>query len=424
MKILEKIKSFKSEFVRNVILVMTGTAISQVIAISVTPILTRNYTPEDFGFLLIYLSTLTIVGTFSTGKFEKAILLMKSERDIKKVVFLSLFISFFISFVLSLILFFGKSLILENFSFNESLYDWWYTLPFLLIIYSEYSVFNTILNYQKRFKKLSMVKVVKTISSVIISISCIFFIKDARGLILGEFLGYLIAFSYLLYLNSNFFRFDKKIIGESKIIAKRYKNFPIYSIPSDFMNMASFQMPAFFLTTYFGVGVTGFYSLMKRVLDAPVGLFSSSILEVFRQKASEQYLEKGNCKNLFVKTAKSLAILSIIPFIILFLFAPKLFAFVFGENWLIAGQYARILCIYYYFKFISSPLSYMFYIAEKQSINFLLQFYLFLTTILVFNLPRYIEITEFNLLWIYAVNLVFFYVVMFLFSFHFSKNHK
>ena len=423
-KILEKINSLKTEFVKNVLLVMTGTAISQAITLAVTPILTRNYSPEDFGVLLIYMSILTIVGTVSTGKYEKAILILKDEKAIKSIVFISLVISSLVSFLLFLVILFGKQFIIDTFSLKESLYNWSFTLPFLLIIYSEYIVLKVVLNYQKRFKKLSIARVIKTTSSILVSLFCIFFLKDARGLILGEIVGISMAFLYVFIFELNFFAFDKKDITDSKITAKKYKTFPIYSIPSDFMNMASFQMPAFFLTTYFGAGVTGFYSLMKRVLDAPLGLFSSSILEVFRQKAAEQYLEKGNCKKLFVKTAKNLAILSVIPFIALFFFAPKLFSFVFGEQWLIAGQFARILSLYYYFKFISSPLSYMFYIVEKLSINFVLQLYLLITTILILNLPRFIEITEFNLLGIYALNLVFFYIVMFLFSFHFSKNDK
>ncbi|GGD16903.1 lipopolysaccharide biosynthesis protein [Hyunsoonleella pacifica] len=422
-KILEKFQLLKSEFVRNVLLVMTGTAISQVIAIAVTPILTRNYSPDDFGFLLIYLSILTIAGTCSTGKYEKAILIVKTERNVKSIIFISLVISVITAFILFLIILFAKEFIIKSFDIRENLYSWLFTLPFLLIIYSEYNVLKVVLNFQRKFKTLSLSKVVKTISSVIISLFCIFFFKDARGLILGEIFGFTIAFIYVFVLTFNFYQFDKNIVVNSKIVSDRYKRFPIFSIPSDFMNMASFQMPAFFLTSYFGAGVTGFYSLMKRVLDAPIGLLSSSILEVFRQKAAEEYLQNGNCKSLFIKTAKNLVILSVIPFIVLFLTAPNLFSLIFGNEWFIAGKYARILSLYYFFKFISSPLSYMFYIAEKQNINFVLQLYLFVTTIIIFNLPKYISISEYYLLGIYSINLVIFYIILFVFSYSFAKNN-
>ena len=39
----------KSEFAKNVLTLMTGTTIAQAIPIAISPILTRLYTPEDFG---------------------------------------------------------------------------------------------------------------------------------------------------------------------------------------------------------------------------------------------------------------------------------------------------------------------------------------------------------------------------------------
>lgn len=419
-KIQEKLKSLKSEFVRNVLLVMTGTAVSQAIAIAVTPILTRNYLPEHFGFLLVYLSMLTIVGTSSTGKFERVILLLKSKSDIRKIVFLSTSVSILIFTLLFLLLYIGKRFLLGFLSIDEALYKWLYTLPFLIIVYSSYTVFGVVLNYQKNYKKLSVSKVIKTLTSVFVSLSCIFFLNDARGLILGEIFGFTFATIYIVWPNKTFLFFKNLVVKEVKDIALRYRYFPIFNIPADFMNISSSQMPAFFLTSFFGAGITGFYSLTKRVLDAPVNLFSSSVLEVFRQKAAEQYIAKGNCRSLFLKTAKNLSVVSLIPFIALFVFAPDLFAFVFGEEWYVAGQYARIFSIYYFFKFISSPLSYMFFIAEKQKTDFILQSILFTTTILIFNLPRFFNLDAFYLLWIYSINLVLFYVIMFIYSYRFT----
>jgi len=45
---INKLK-LKSEFAKNVLTLMTGTTIAQAIPIAISPILTRIYTPEDFG---------------------------------------------------------------------------------------------------------------------------------------------------------------------------------------------------------------------------------------------------------------------------------------------------------------------------------------------------------------------------------------
>ncbi|RTZ49712.1 hypothetical protein EJ377_05215 [Chryseobacterium arthrosphaerae] len=92
-RIIDKYKG--SEFIKNVAVVMTGTAVSQLIAIAVTPILTRNYTPEDFGYYTTFIAIYTVLCSFATGKYERVILLSKNENDIVVVSSLGMAISIF-----------------------------------------------------------------------------------------------------------------------------------------------------------------------------------------------------------------------------------------------------------------------------------------------------------------------------------------
>ncbi|MDO6809167.1 oligosaccharide flippase family protein [Zobellia galactanivorans] len=414
--------TFKSEFVKNVATVMTGTALSQVVALGATPILTRFYAPRDFGFLVIYLSMLSVVGTISTGKFERAILLVSKKGTINRIVFLSFAISLVVSFFLFFLLVVLKDFLLRTLDFSVEFYTWLFTLPILIIIYSFYTVFNVILNYQKRFKRLAAAKLIKTISSVSVSLTCILFLNDARGLILAEIIGYILAAVFVVAANLNSFDFGKKVRKDAFQVANRFKDFPLFNVPSDFMNMASNQMPVFFLTTYLGPSVAGFYSLMKRVMDAPVNLFSTSILEVFRQKASEQYIRNGECKMLFIQTAKNLSVMAVIPFTVLFILAPELFSLVFGEEWRLAGEYAKIFSVFYFFKFISSPLTYMFFIAEKQRLNFVIHSYIFCSSLIILNLPRFVKLDDKGMLWFYCINFVLIYLVYFLISYKLASG--
>jgi hypothetical protein len=49
---------FKTEFNSNVLILMMGTTIAQAISIAITPILTRIYSPAEFGIAAIYFSCL------------------------------------------------------------------------------------------------------------------------------------------------------------------------------------------------------------------------------------------------------------------------------------------------------------------------------------------------------------------------------
>ena len=90
----------KSEFSRNILTLMTGTTISQAIPISISPILTRIYTPEDFGVFALFLAITTIIGSFSNGRYELAIMLPENDEDAINIAGLGFIISSTISIVL------------------------------------------------------------------------------------------------------------------------------------------------------------------------------------------------------------------------------------------------------------------------------------------------------------------------------------
>ena len=87
----------KSEFTRNVLTLMTGTTIAQAIPIAISPILTRLYTPEDFGVFALYIGIVAILSVFATGKYELAIMMPKDNQEAFSILLLSICISMFFS---------------------------------------------------------------------------------------------------------------------------------------------------------------------------------------------------------------------------------------------------------------------------------------------------------------------------------------
>ena len=75
----------KSEFSKNVVTLMTGTTIAQAIPIAISPILTRIYSPEDFGMFALYFSILALVGVIATARYEIAIVLPKDDEEAIKI---------------------------------------------------------------------------------------------------------------------------------------------------------------------------------------------------------------------------------------------------------------------------------------------------------------------------------------------------
>ena len=97
-------------------------------------------------------------------------------------------------------------------------------------------------------------------------------------------------------------------------VAKKYINYPKYILPSELVSILSMELPVFLFVTLFTNSTVGFYALAVRIITTPINLIAKAVGNVFRREANELYRENGDCKNLVVKTTKTLFMLGIIPF--------------------------------------------------------------------------------------------------------------
>lgn len=145
--------------------------------------------------------------------------------------------------------------------------------------------------------------------------------------------------------------------------------------------MVAARLPVLFFTPTFGSRIAGLYMLTQQSISLPMQIVAGGIGDVFRQHASRDFTLNGNCRAIYIRTLKTLITISVLPFLIIAIIAPDLFSIVFGEEWRSAGGYARILSPMYFFQFISSPLSSMFMIAEKQRADIAWQICLLASTL-------------------------------------------
>ena len=76
------------------------------------------------------------------------------------------------------------------------------------------------------------------------------------------------------------------------------------------------------------------------------------------ERASADFGRTGNCRDIYIKTLKSLAVISLGPTLVLMFLSPFLFRFVFGKEWVVSGYYAAIMFVMFFFRFIASPLGF------------------------------------------------------------------
>jgi O-antigen/teichoic acid export membrane protein len=97
-----------------------------------------------------------------------------------------------------------------------------------------------------------------------------------------------------------------------------------------------------------------------------MNFIGGAISQVFYQQASLLKNDNEKLKKLTIGTIKKSSLVSLPFLILLLLWGPQLFAFVFGKEWEIAGEYARILSPWIFLDFIRATVSQLVLIVEKQ----------------------------------------------------------
>ena len=78
---LSKNTTLKNSFLKNIVLVVSGTALAQLISILFTPILTRLYSPESFGVLGSFNAILSFILPLAALNYPASIVLAKDNFE-------------------------------------------------------------------------------------------------------------------------------------------------------------------------------------------------------------------------------------------------------------------------------------------------------------------------------------------------------
>jgi len=355
----------KSEFSRNVLTLMTGTTIAQAIPIAISPILTRIYTPEDFGVLALFVAITAIFGSIANGRYELAIMLPKKDEDAINIFALGFIITSVISLVL-LVLVVAFNDYFTKLLNNDEISVWLYFVPIAVFFTGLWNILNYFNNRKKQYADLAKATILRSIAGAITQLSIGLIKEGATGLISGQIISQLFANTKLL---KNIIKEKILLTRISKVkiivLAKKYKNFMIHGIPSTLADTGSLQLPSLLLPKLFGLATSGYFVLAKKIITLPSGIIAKSMSQVFFQELTKKKNDKEDTLPILISMIKKLFIIALPISIIIFFSSPYIFPFIFGENWSVSGDIAQYLALIFLITFIVSPLSVAFSVSME-----------------------------------------------------------
>ena len=406
------------DYIKNILTLSGGTLVSQLILILSVPFITRIYTPSDLGIAALFLAIANILSVLATGKYDLAIFLPNNKIWTENLFFGTILINLCLLIIIILFTIPIKFFIDSYFKLDYGLI-WYFAIPCLFFLNGINISINALLNKNKLYAYISSSRIIRDIVLTFFSISLGLLFYKPIFIILSHILSLLIINILLVYISFKKNIFNIKSLNFKRIIIlfKKYSEFPLYSLPAGFVNILSNQAPIIMLSAYFGTTISGMYSLVNRVMGAPSKLVSSATSEVFRQKATEEYNMNNNCKDLYIKTFKGLFFISLIPFFIIIVFGPELFSFIFGQDWIQAGYYARYLSLFFILRFCISPLGFTLIISNRQDYNLYWQLILLIMTNIGLFIGYYFNDVNYSFI-CFSV----FYSIMYIF--YFKESYK
>lgn len=407
----------RGSFLRAVLTMMSGTIVAQALPMIASPLLTRLYAPVEYGVYATFMLVSYALSAVAAGRYEYAIMLPEEEGDALNLAGFCFIVATIVA-VFTLMAIVG----LRFFGFEGTRLDR-YLFAFPPIVFMM-SINQTLMYWvlrRQRFRRLATANMLRALVTTGANIG--FGAMAFRGgLIASTFFGQIAA---ALVLGSYAFRDPTVRIRELRLstmtaLMKEHRRFPMYTLPADLMSSGAAQLPV----AFFDPAFAGLFTFVQTVINTPLSLAAGSVLDVFKERATRDYRERGEFRDIFTKVAKGLGVLAVAPMLVIAIWGTPLFAFVFGEAWRGGGHVARVLAVMYLFKFVASPISYSYNIVGKQRETFLLHIYILSSTLVILAIGMRVFHDADTTLAAFSANYALFYLVYLVRSYQFSRGRE
>ena len=366
------VSRFKASlFIRNSFKLMLGTVLSQLIIILISPVLTRIYAPADFGLFALFSSIGLMLSSVAAARYDMAVVIASDKKESFSLMQLSLILTLLFSILMFIIVAVWNTEIC-NVLGNQAISFWLYFIPVSILMISVNSIFIGWYNREKEYNVIATNRILRTGSMTFLNLIIGYVRKSGLGLLVGQLTGDLISSLTLIirFLKRNGhteFRESRKDMMAS---AKKYSDFPVYSMPTILLDTASKQIPVLLIARWFSDSMTGLYFFALRILSIPTAFFGQAVSQTFFPEFNEKIaLGNKEAKQFILKIWFTLFAIAFIPCLILFFWGEPVFGFVFGAEWSFSGKIAAMLAPYILLQFVSSPTSSAYTVMRMQHLS-------------------------------------------------------
>lgn len=364
---------FQSSIVRNTGKLLSANVIAQAIGILVYPVLTRLFSPSEFGVFNHYTSICGILVTVSTLELYNAIVLPKTDSEARNVVYVACIPLLIMVAILSMSIPFASSL--TAFIRTPDICPIYYLLPLSVLLGGAWNILNYWYIRKKAYGRISGYQISQASFTSAYKMLFGFAGWTTFGLIISSVMAQIcsLGVSIGLACKSRLLPlFDKSDKTESYTLSatwRKYSNFPKFSFPRSIINYFFGQLPVLVLTPLFGTEQIGFWGMALVLAFAPMSMITRSLYQSLYEHTSGCVNEHKHIAPYMFRFTKIALITAIPSFAILYFILPWLTTVLLGNQWETTGYYIRWMLPWLVCSLLTASTGFLADIFFKQKIG-------------------------------------------------------
>jgi O-antigen/teichoic acid export membrane protein len=354
--------AWNRSFARSVVVLASGTAGGQAIAILASPFLSRLYTPDEFGTFGVYLALVSIAAVAVSLRYEAAIPLPDGEDEAIDVLVLTFLVTIGMTVLTGLILW----LAVENVAVPPEFRRLLWLMPIGLGLTGLQQILTFWAIRRQVFGASAQSSIAQGATQAASQLALGVVGAGSAGMALGYVLARVSGIGRLAFtIGAADWRLMRRVsVGRLRAAAVRYRRFPLFALWSSLLSIISQQAPILILAAMFDATVVGWFSITVRVLQLPSAIVGNAVGQVFYARVSRSDLSDITLTTTMLY--RSLVTLGAGPMWLLAFGGEAAFSLVFGDAWREAGRYAQWLAPWLLLDFVTTPLSPLAYVRDRQ----------------------------------------------------------
>ena len=361
----------RHRLLRGVAVIAGGTALSQALGALAAPVLTRLYTPADFGVYAIYLSILGLVSALGSLRYELAIPLAEDEAAAVHLVVLCALVLGAMSAAAGAV-FGGLGRVIIRWTDSPGLGPYLGLLPLGFLAMGSFSIMNYWLIRRKSYGLIARAKLIQGTSMISTQLAGGFAKIGPLGLLLGQIAGHGSASGWVA---RSLWRGRGAFLGRITFAglrreARRFRRFPLYSSAGALLNAAGGNLPLLLFAALYGPKAAGWLGLGQRLTGSLYALAGDTVARVYFGEAAALATDHPErLRRLYDRALVRLMLLGSVLMVLIIAVGPSGFAAILGPEWKMTGTYLRYLSLALVFQFAVGSLSQTLNILERQGLQ-------------------------------------------------------